>query len=371
MKQQIQNLAKERGKMKLMPKFQDDLPGISGPCIDLAEIAIDPVSNQSKPFVILQAGTWWDDHYGEIQITNSMLEDFVSTWTQNVRGIQLAINYDHERRVAAGWIQTLQVQDGNLWCTAEWTPTGRTGILAKEYRYFSVEFRTEYKDHKGRKWANVLTGGALTNYPVMKTLGEVAAAETTETREKMPRTKTELAIELATDHKVDLNMLETAAVELAEAKKAQAVIMAELETVKNQFAETKKALDEKIAALDLAEKAALKTRVDALIKRGMDEGRITKAFAESELPKVIAGCGIEFAENMLKNMPKVIPGEPTGSDTGADKVDETAGKDAALVFSETANRIAKEKNVSFSEAVKLVRLSHPEIAKAYDETLKA
>jgi len=118
--------------------------------------------------------------HGEIEITKERLQRFASNVNDNVRGIDLDIDYDHKdkRNDAAGWVKTANVDDeGRLWYDIEWTDEARQAIKDKKYRYFSPEFLDEWEGPDGTVHSDVLFGGALTNRPFLKGLVPINFSE--------------------------------------------------------------------------------------------------------------------------------------------------------------------------------------------------
>lgn len=62
---------------------------------------------------------------------------------------------------AVGWIQELQVRDGQIWGRVEWTEAGRNAVESKSYRYVSPVFVFE----RASKRVVALTSVGLTNRP--------------------------------------------------------------------------------------------------------------------------------------------------------------------------------------------------------------
>jgi phage I-like protein len=62
---------------------------------------------------------------------------------------------------AVGWIQELQIRDGQIWGRVDWTEAGRNAVESKAYRYISPVFVFE----RASKRVVALTSAALTNRP--------------------------------------------------------------------------------------------------------------------------------------------------------------------------------------------------------------
>lgn len=86
------------------------------------------------------------------------------------RNAQLPIDWEHasqhrapngEAAPAAAWVTRLDVRDGALWGTVEWTERGRNQVSGREYRYLSPVF--DFEPSTGRIVRLVSAG--LTNLP--------------------------------------------------------------------------------------------------------------------------------------------------------------------------------------------------------------
>ena len=82
----------------------------------------------------------------------------------------IAIDYEHAQHhlapqgieaPAAGWIEAVELRDGQLWGRVEWTPKAKASIEAREYRFFSPEFAFA----AASKDIVEILGGALVNRP--------------------------------------------------------------------------------------------------------------------------------------------------------------------------------------------------------------
>lgn len=116
--------------------------------------------------------------YGDIIMTPERARRMALNVNEGVRGIDLAIDYDHNSGPAAGWIKQAEVRDDGLWLYIEWTPDAAERLRKKEYRYFSPEFTSAWTHPKtGVKYRDVLVGGGLTNRPFLKDLVPVNLSE--------------------------------------------------------------------------------------------------------------------------------------------------------------------------------------------------
>jgi hypothetical protein len=109
--------------------------------------------------------------FGEIEITKDILKSFVRNFNDSVVGIDLAIDFDHDRKEAAGWLKSvfLNFDETTLLGEVRWSPKGALALSDREFRYFSPEFTLNYvHPHTGEKHGATLLGGALVNRPFLK-----------------------------------------------------------------------------------------------------------------------------------------------------------------------------------------------------------
>lgn len=131
-------------------KFSDDHPYI----IELAKVV--------KGFHV---------NYGPVEITKDDLLSFKNNFENNVVGVDLSIDFDHETREAAGWVKDVFLnEDGTvLYGAVRWTPKGALALSNREFRYFSPEFNRNYvHPHTGAEHGPTLLGGGLVNRPFLK-----------------------------------------------------------------------------------------------------------------------------------------------------------------------------------------------------------
>lgn len=109
--------------------------------------------------------------YGDINITADDLKSFVKNFHEKAVGVDLAINEDHKKEKAYGWIIDvfLSQDEQILYGHVNWNSAGTKALSGKEYRYFSPELKFNFvHPHTGKEYGPTLTGGALTNYPFLK-----------------------------------------------------------------------------------------------------------------------------------------------------------------------------------------------------------
>jgi len=140
-----------------------------------------------EPITLNEEGTWIESFregsykhpvFGDLNFTSDRLKRFADNITNRVRGIDLAIDYNHRTdQEAAGWIKDAEYRDGVLHLLVEWTKTAAEKIKNREYRYFSPDYRDTWKDANGVEHQDVLFGGGLTNRPFLKDLNPINLSE--------------------------------------------------------------------------------------------------------------------------------------------------------------------------------------------------
>jgi phage I-like protein len=129
--------------------------------------------HEGLPHIIEIARVAEGEHasYGKISITQETLEAMEVNFKSNATGVDLAVNEDHRKNEAFGWFKDvfLSFDNQTLYGQVQWNTKGIQALSEKEYRYFSPEFRFNYKHpHSGQEFGPTLLGGALTNYPFLK-----------------------------------------------------------------------------------------------------------------------------------------------------------------------------------------------------------
>lgn len=121
--------------------------------------------------------------YGEVQVTPTKIDNFVRAVNTNVRGQDIAINFEHgidpaKGLKAAGWIKQARKNDrGNLELAVDFTSPAKEEIKNGEWKYFSLEWEDQWMHPDGIFFDDVIVGGALTNRPVAKGLMPINFSE--------------------------------------------------------------------------------------------------------------------------------------------------------------------------------------------------
>ncbi len=224
----------------------------------------------------------------------------------------ILVDYDHRShfepysggdQLAAGWVSGVEVREGGIWVSVDWTPAAATSIAAREYRYVSPEFTT---DTEGEILA--LDAVALVNRPALR-MAALASAQTNPGEPDMKKIALALGLAEDADEAAILAAIETKATELASAKKPPApdsyvpradydTALASAETARSELAALKKAardaeVETVIASAVAAGKIAPASKAHYVALAATDEGlKQVKALCAT-LPKVVADPGVD------------------------------------------------------------------------------
>jgi len=124
--------------------------------------------------------------YGKVDFGDEFAAKVLENFENKVLKIDPVIDAEHEGGKALGWVKrlfksTFKDKKGEakqcVKAEVEWTREGSEAVKAKSFKYFSPVI-SSYKDEEtGKRYYPVLTGGALTNTPVLKLMPEVALSE--------------------------------------------------------------------------------------------------------------------------------------------------------------------------------------------------
>ena len=129
---------------------------------------------------IMRSGKWSHPMYGEINITPEVLTDVKKNFDEQARGIDLAVDENHEsNHKALGWFRELTKKGkDSLFATIELTKKGAELLSEGAYKYFSPEIVFNKQDEEsGKSIKNLLIGGAFTNRPFFKAMQPLLASE--------------------------------------------------------------------------------------------------------------------------------------------------------------------------------------------------
>ncbi len=130
---------------------------------------------------IMRTGTWQHPSYGEVKIDKKVIRDVVKNFENRERGIDLAVDENHEPdHKALAWFRDLVTEnnDNDLFADVELTQKGADLLNEGAYKYFSPEIIFHKVDEEtGDPQSNLLIGGAFTNRPFFKDMQPLMASE--------------------------------------------------------------------------------------------------------------------------------------------------------------------------------------------------
>ena len=182
---------------------------------------------------LLREGKFSHPVYGDIVLTDEILSCLIENFEDNVRGIDISIDYTHDNEdgesPAALWIKemfTRQTSEGlGLFANVEFTPKGRKVIKEKEYKYTSADFVISYLTDSGKYVPYVLRGGTLTNRPFIKGMNPIKLSEYKPVKEEINEM----------DKETLFNALKDVGVDIPELQNHVTTLEAEIEDLKNQI----------------------------------------------------------------------------------------------------------------------------------------
>lgn len=145
----------------------------------LVNLDLITLNEQNASWVhALPLGSYKHPVYGTMDITPERVKRFADNVKVKVRGVEPSINYNHTGgEEAAGWVKDAEPRSDGLWIFVEWVTEAAQKIKEKKFKYFSAEFANSWEDSQGKKFMDVIIGGALTNRPFMKNLVPINLSE--------------------------------------------------------------------------------------------------------------------------------------------------------------------------------------------------
>ena len=128
---------------------------------------------------VFREGAWLHPKHGKIEGNQTLFNDFISNWKNNVLGRDLLFDKCHNPEDGStGIVKDLFIDGNKLKAKLELTNFGKDLIQNKGFRYFSPEYTSQYTNKEnGSVIKNVLIGGALTNRPFLTNLAPVVLSE--------------------------------------------------------------------------------------------------------------------------------------------------------------------------------------------------
>lgn len=344
-------------------------------------------------------GHWDHPVYGEVEFTPERVIQFAANVNNNVRGIQLDIDYNHKSRSdeAAGWVLKAESRlnesdpsNNGLWLQVEWTKDAYTKIKEKKYKYFSPELSDEWiNPANGETYKDVLAGGGITNRPFLKgikplslnenytILGEsMTPEELAQLREKLglaadadvqtilaavgTAQKTKVEVEVEVDTPVDASAPTDAPANFSEM--ADAV---------KQLSETNPVIAQMFAQMESQNKQLTEMRIEKSVKQFSETAEKTGYIVPPTITKALT-TALQFADS--KTTAAVLVFADTLAKTGLVRSGETEVKQKSdgesRSFSEMVNEKMTADKLSFSDAALIIAQQNPNAFNNYRESGK-
>lgn len=327
-----------------------------GACVKIKFAEMSDEANRQAPLELqlFRAGTYFHEQYGKIEITPEILNKMVFNFKENVRGIEVALDYKHDSEgEAAAWFEDIYTKENGqeLWFRPRWTRRGQDTILSEEFKYISPDFTLGYVDNQTLKnHGPVVLGAGLTNRPFIKGMQPITLSENEGYKmDELQKLKEENALLKAeneklkaaaagkTEMEVETKMSDTAKKELAEKEKQLADMKAENDKLMGE-----KKLSEKNKEFDIM----------------LSEGKVCEAQRKSFL----AGDMAEFAKNQ-----KALNFSEKGHGGDSNSSSEKDGDIQDQVIKLAEKKIAENKNLKMKEAMKMVLSENPKMNEEYSK----
>lgn len=300
------------------------------------------------------------DHYeyGEINVTQDMMNEIIMNFKTNKARQDIAVNENHDpdgKAVA----RFKDVYKKDWWLYAEVELTNRWAELMndKVYKYFSPEYLTKREDGEtGEKVKNLLIGWGFTNHPYFKDMEKVVA------HDKSVLSETDKSGHILFDNQsnmADVKTNETPEVQEEEVK--EEVKEEENEVTEENEEEEKKEMSEKVDAQTFSEMKKEFTETKKKYNELLSEKR-KKQFSENfdQLVKDEKGMlpkdkdkVVEFCEKIGEENAKVFFEIVGNMKNVADMTKETEGEDKKFSeddIGDMAKKFAEKNNVKLSKA---------------------
>lgn len=349
----------------------------------------------------LPLGSYTHPLWGEINVTPERVKRFAQNVADNVREIDLDIDYDHKTHhgKAAGWIRAADARADGLWIGVEWTEMALQAIKAGEYRYFSPEFQDEWEHPKtGVKYTDVLFGGGLTNRPYLKdimpiNMSEIDGGEQVDELLKAMREKFGLSDD-ATEADI-LKAFDEAEVE--ETDDSDEETEDEVEETDEKVLTALSEKDQQFIKALAEDNPAVKALTELVTRQGKDINKLQATTKLSEASVKLAdwqrgGSKAKFAlpsavtDAATKMLTEFSPAQTKAFSEFVDGILETGlvelgergklrptegGKSAAKTFSEKVAALMESGKLDYADAATKLSEDDPELFEAYSAELYA
>lgn len=301
------------------------------------------LSEDAKPSTrieIIRCGQFHHAEYGKFLVTPEMLLSFKTNFENNVRGVDLAVDYRHASEdVAAGWFKKVEIEGESLFAEIDWTPNGEKVLADKEFRYVSADFQMDFKDNETLKsYGPTLMGAGLTNRPVVKRMEPIIELSEGKGNEMDPKDKmiADLQAQVA-DLKKQL--------EGKQAPEGDDMEMAAMKADKEKMAGDLKAAQDKIACMEQTAK----------FDKMLSEGKVVEAQREAFLKNDM----VKFSELAQTVSQKAVGSNEEPPVEDAPPKDQAEAQDTVLKLAE--EKLAKKEAKNKAQAIALVLNEKPEL----------
>lgn len=384
-------------------------------------VKLDAGPNVAKWNQLLIPGTFFRSDFGSLTFDGAFFGAILQNWNR-AGSRPLPVDYFHrgqtgddlpaEEKIAAGWINQLEIRPDGLWALIQWTDRARGYILADELRYLSATFLEDMTDKRtGQPQGPTLLGAALLNDPFLSEMPRVAASASPSTTRQPSPTEQPMNLLAAICHALGLpenttqedmmthlsGLVQKCAAlpkdTIANDQLANVPDMAK-GTTPDQIAKTigkdnsnsdpmlyAAKVDEAVTlatkplneALELARENSVKLakRVETLEKEKFDTsvtGLCQKLLTEGKIKPVQFSAvrefaqvqGLEKAATFFAALPKMVTLGEEGVD-GDPEAKDTAEKDQ--YFAEV-EKVQKARGLSFVDATAIVNRTQPKLARS-------
>lgn len=346
---------------------------ITGYLVNLDSIRMSEGETPRSWIHAASLGTYKHALYGTLKFTAERIKRFADNINNNVRGIEIAIDYAHDNgREAAGWVKAAEARDNGLWILVEWTPVAAEKIRNKEFKYFSPEFVSEWKDPKsGKVFKDVVFGGGLTNRPFLKDLLPVNLSEVfgeQKEKDRMDLDKLRKALKLSEDA-TEEDIL-AAAAKLSEEPeppkeevKEEEVLEPDLQKLSEEHPIIKELVD-KVALLQTSTRLS---EIDSKLTKMGSGGKFAIPPAVTEqLRKLWVSLPAQFDEGLTSVLDQITESGlvPLG-EGGSQKKDTSTGTATQRFQAEVAKLMESADGLTFADATVKVSHDFPQLFEEY------
>lgn len=302
---------------------------------------------------IMRTGAWNHPAYGKFKITTKTLDNIVKNFKSNRRGIELAVDENHEENhKALAWYHDVYKKGTNaVFAALKLTAAGAETLTKGYYKYFSPEIVFKKQDEEsGELVSDLLVGGAFTNRPFFKSMKPLMASEKAakdaSAREQSRGFKSQFTVSFFSPHSHMLKLVDL----LEEFSELDTITAAQKTELESAFAEVDKDdITDEISA-------AYKEMLGKFDEEGAEEKPEAKDDSEEDSEE-------EDDEEKPEDKPEdkvETPEEVAASEDDLADLDDDAevtmkASEVRALREAKAELSKKERSIRFSEAVRKVR----------------